>query len=445
MAGTTARAHRHTGIDRIRRIPGLAQAVVLALVAGTIGLLGVALVAAPAQAAGTPNLQLSGGPATSVLYGRTVPVDLVASLPAGAPKGYNLAYNVVLPAGTSFVPGSAGEDGDPRILTNAPTSGKTTLIWPNVDDLVANSSHLLSFSVKYNDTSSSGTPKYDVGDTLSIVSGAYISQNPRDEADFDALGVPHIDTATTESYTGSATLATTTSLTAIQIDKREPHPEGEIPRGVHDHQTVYTLKITNNDVNPTTGVRVDDYLPAGLEFLGCQGTADHTTNAPTNSGFAAEYKGSGPIVVTKPTPGCVEPDLVETVSTDPDGIAGPLPSGVYTHVRWNNVGDFTASQVTELTYAAAIPIRENTMDWNGAAAGLGVAPATTGAQAVNLDNNSGPETVDEQTLLNGATAQGMYQSPVKPAFSVSDQGTLVRTAEDIAIQKSNDNADPHPG
>ena len=85
------------------------------------------------------------------------------------------------------------------------------------------------------------------------------------------------------------------------------------------------------------------------------------------------------------------------------------------------------------------------MDWNGATAGDGTAPNTTGAQAANLDNNSGPETYDEQPLLNGAIVAGTYQAPSKPGKAVSDEGTLLRTAEDIAIQKSNDNASLEQG
>ncbi len=418
---------------RSRTRPVLTHAVVLSLVSATLALTASLFAAAPALASGTPDLQLGGGPAATVLYGDTVPVDLTASLPVGAPKGYNLAFRSVLPAGTAYVPGSAGNDGEPQVFTNAPTSGKTTLVWSNVDDLVANSGHTLSFQVSYNTTSSAASPKYDVGDLLPIDSGAYISTDPRDETDFNALGqaVPGID-----SYTGSALLSTNTSLTAIRIRKSEPHPEGEIPRGVHDHQTVYTLTITNNHVNPTNAVSAEDYLPAGLEFLGCAGTPDHTTNAPTNVGSAQEYPGSGAIVVTHPTvpEKCLAPDLVETVTTDPDG-TGPLPTGVYTHVRWNNLGSFAANEVRQITYGAAIPIRENTMTWTTA----GGTPGTTGAQAANLDNNSGAETYDEQPLLNGALVAGTYQAPAKPGQPVSDEGTLLRTAEDIAIQKSNNN------
>lgn len=406
-------------IIRTRRL--LTHAVVTALVGGMLAVTATLVTAAPAHAAGSPDLQLSGGPATSVLYGRNVPVALTTSLPAGAPKGYNLAYRFVLPAGTSYVGGSAGEEaGEPTVLTNAPTSGRTTLIWPNTYDLVANASHTLAFEVAYRDTGDA-TPRYDVGDPMAIDMGAYLSTDARDEADFSALGVPQTGA---DSYTGWAEQSTTTQLTAIEIVKDEPHPEGEIPRGVHDHQTVYTLTVTNNDVNPTTGVTVDDYLPAGLEFLGCAGQADHSA--------AAEYAGSGPIVVTQPTTDCTAPVLVETISGDPDG-TGPLATGVYTHVRWTHPGTFAAGEVKKIRYAAAIPIRENTMTWPGAT------PATTGVQTANLDNNTGPETYDEQPLLNGAIAAGSYQSPISGAKAVSDEGTLLRTAEDIAIQKSNDN------
>ncbi|WP_244930731.1 isopeptide-forming domain-containing fimbrial protein [Nocardioides sp. W7] len=410
----------------------LTHLVVAALVSGMLAVTTALLGAAPAQAAGSPDLQLSGGPAADVLYGETVPVALTASLPAGAPKGYNLAYRFVLPAGTSYVGASAGEEaGEPTVLADAPTSGKTTLIWPNTYDLVANASHTLAFEVRYNTTAAATPPRYDVGSPLAIDMGAYLSSDPRDLADFSALGVPQPGP---DSYSGHAAKSTITKLTAIEIEKSEPHPEGEIPRGVHDHQTVYTLTVTNNKVNPTTGVTVDDYLPAGLEFLGCAGTADHTTDAPTNPGSAEEYAGSGPIVVSQPTTDCVDPVLVETVDTDPDG-SGPLPAGVYTHVRWTHLGGFGADQVKKIRYAAAIPIRENTLTWTTP----GGTPATTGAQAVNLDNNSGPETYDEQPLLNGAIAAGDYQSPIDGPRAVSDEGTLLRTAEDIAIQKSNDN------
>lgn len=381
---------------------------------------------AVAQASGSPDISVSDGAPGSVLHGSDVPVSLTASNPGGQPYGYNLAFRYVLPEGVSYVGGSEStQAGDPEILANAPGKGETTLIWPNVDDLSPASSRTISFTLGYD------TDLYDVGDSFTTEAGAYISTEPRDEADFNPDGTP--GPSGEDSWTGSDTDSAETQITAIEVRKSEPHPEGEIPRGVHDHQTIYTLTVTNNHVNPTNDVRLEDWVPAGLEFLACAETPDHTTDAPTNPGSTQEYPGSGPIVVGA-VPDCIAPDTVETVEVDPDG-SGPLPEAVYTHVVWNDIGDFAPDQVTKIRYRAAIPIRENTLEWSG-----GTAPSTTGAQAVNLDNNNGRETYDEQPLLNGAIVSGVYQHPEKPGLPVSDEGTLLRTAEDIAIQKSNDKA-----
>ncbi|HEX3738060.1 MAG TPA: isopeptide-forming domain-containing fimbrial protein [Solirubrobacterales bacterium] len=381
--------------------------------------------AALAQAANSPAITVTDGAPTSVLNGSEVPVSLTAADPTGEPYGYNLAFRYVLPAGVSYVAGSeTTEAGEPQILANAPHSGETTLIWHNVDDLSPASSRTISFKLHYD------TSVYDVGDSLHTEVGAYISTNARDEADFNADGTP--GASGPGSYTGSATATADTKITAIEVTKSEPHPEGEIPRGVHDHQTIYTLTVTNNHVNPTNEVKLEDFLPAGLEFLGCETTPDHTTNAPTYPGHAEEYAGSGPIKV-EPVSECIDPDVVETVEEDPDG-TGPLKFGVYTRVVWNDIGSFAANETQKIRYRAAIPERRNTMTWTTS----GGEPAKTGAQAANLDNNSGPETQDEEELLNGAIVGGTYKNPSKPGIEVSDEGTLLRTAEDLAIQKTND-------
>jgi uncharacterized repeat protein (TIGR01451 family)/fimbrial isopeptide formation D2 family protein len=393
-------------------------ALLLALVAALTLLPGIA------QAASTPAITVTNGAPATVLAGSEIPVSLTAANPAGQPYGYNLAFRYVLPKGVSYVAGSeTTEAGDPQIITNA-TTGVTTLIWHNVDDLSPASSRTISFKLKYEPSA------YDVAESFETEAGAYISTNARDEADFNTDGTPGAEGA--GSYTGHATAKTPTKITAIEVSKSEPHPEGEIPRGVHDHQTVYTLTVTNNHVNPTEAVRLEDFLPAGLEFLGCEGTPDHTTNAPTNPGSAEEYPGSGPIVV-QPVEECIQPDTVETVELDPDGPTGPLPAGVYTRVIWENIGNFKANEVKKIKYRAAIPERQNTLTWTTA----GGEPNNTGAQTANLDNNSGPETYDEEPLLNGAMVSGIYKNPAKPGVEVASEGTLLRTAEDLAIQKSN--------
>lgn len=426
-SGLQIAGHDPSTVGEVRPRPAVlvrVWALVLAVLAG------LALVGPATAAAADPVLELHDGTPSQILYGGNVPVELTASLPTGSAKGYNLAYRVVLPAGARYVAGSAGvRDGDPRQIVDAQT-GRTTLIWSNVDDLVASSSHTLAFRVSYATTDDAPATHFDVGDQLAIESGAFISANARDEADFSATGEPIGPRS--GSFSARADRTRAVELSAIQIEKSEPHPEGEIPRGVHNHQTVYTLKVRNNSVNPSTGIMVEDFVPAGLEFLGCATQADNTTNTTTNPGSAQEYPGSGPIVVTAPTAadGCVAPDRVETVQLDPDG-SGPLPFGVYTHVRWNLDASLIKDGTTTLRYAAAIPLRENTMDWTGAIPGL------TGQQTANLDNNSGPETYDEQLLRNGARASGVYRAPGKPGRDAEDWDVLDRTAEDIAIQKSN--------
>ena len=59
-----------------------------------------------------------------------------------------------------------------------------------------------------------------------------------------------------------------------------------------------------------------------------------------------------------------------------------------------------------------------------------------GTQGSNLDNNSGAETSDEQALTNYARATGNYNGTL-PVF---DDFSLTRTAEDLAIHKSVDDA-----
>lgn len=381
----------------------------LALLLAIAGLLGVTVTA---QAAGTPNVTATIDSA-EVLHGEDVPVRFTVTNPAGQPYGYNLSYRVVLPAGVTY---RAGGPFAPTQVAG-PGVGETTLIFRNVSDLSPNATGELAFTVSYD------TARYDVGDSFDVRAEAFVNSDPRHIPRFDATtGAPLGPRA--DSYTGWAgPLTGTTRINAIEVEKDEPSWEGEILRGVHDQQTVYTVTVRNNGIRPTSGVRLVDYLPAGLEFLGCGGPgADNTTNAPTNPGSAEEYPGKGPIVVPA-LAGCVTPLTVETVNLDPDG-AGPLPTAVYTRVTWD-VGTLAATSEQRFQYRAAVPIRENTMTWSGAR------PAITGAQATNLDNNSGPETRDEQELTNYAVASGRYNGTV----DVDDDFHLTRTAEDWVVHK----------
>jgi uncharacterized repeat protein (TIGR01451 family)/fimbrial isopeptide formation D2 family protein len=385
---------------------------VLCLLLGGAG----AVTAAPARADGTPDISASVS-SSSVLYGSD-PHVTVTAVNSDAGYGYNLSFRVVLPVGVAY---AGGGTVTPAQIVD-PVTHETTLLFANVSDLSPGSSRDLAFDVSASQT------VYDAGATFDVDAEAFVNDDPRYLPKFTLAGVPVGPAAT--SYTGFTAPATgTQTLNAIEVRNAEPSPEGEILRGVHDHQTVYTLTVANNGVRVTNATVLDDYLPAGLEFLGCGGAgADNTTDAPTNPhpGFAEEYPGAGPIAVAA-LGGCVTPLTVATETLDPDGI-GPLPNGVYTHVRWS-VGVLTAGASQTFSYRAAVPMRANTMTFTGpepTAVSLG--------QATNLDNNSGPEVTDETPLRDYATVSGMYQATI-PRL-VSDASTLTRTAEDWVVRKS---------
>ncbi|MGB0119564.1 MAG: isopeptide-forming domain-containing fimbrial protein [Solirubrobacterales bacterium] len=364
-----------------------------------------------AQAAGTPDLQLSAN-TSSPLYGTSGSATTTASLAAGQPKGYNLSFRVVLPAGITY---AGGADPAPQIISNQPGSGQTTLIFSNVSDVVSNSSQGVDFNVSHNQAT------YEVGDTYGVQYFAYVNSDPRYLPKFSSTGI--VDPT---SYTGSASATSTGTIRAIDLAKSEPSREGEILRGVHDNQTVYTLTLKNNEVNPTESTKIDDFLPAGLEFLGCENDPDNTTDAPSNPGSPQEYPGSGPIVV-KPVDDCHAPTLVETINFDPDG-AGPKPSAVYTHVQFDT-GTLAPGQTKVYRYRAAVPLRENTLSWTGTEP-----TSQSGKQATNLDNNSGPEVRDEQPLTNYALAGGTYKGDTD--LAVTADSSITRTAEDLVVYKS---------
>jgi large repetitive protein len=392
----------------------------VAFVLAAVGL----IVPAAAAGAGTPNIALEKHAPETALLGTKQQVQLVAKNPVGPKRGYNLTFRDVLPKGVAYVAGSAKVA--PRVLENQPAVGMTTLIFENVADLSAKSEYDLGYEVE----PLPGFFKIAEDPKYTNEAEAFVSERPRKKPRFNEKGE-----VVGTSFTGSATAKATTELTAIEIEKSEPSPEGEILRGVHEHQTVYTLHVRNNKVGPTQGVAgtgpggkpaivIEDWLPAGLEFLGC-GETDNTTETSTNPGSAEEYPGSGPIDPgnAPAVPKCVEPFFVATEDVAPPG--GKQPKAVYTHVKFLGPESLATGEEIELQYVTAIPILQNTVNWLG----VEPTPASLG-QIANLNNNSGPETHDEEQLTNVAQAQGEYES-----VPVHDTDEMTRTAEDLAIQK----------
>jgi large repetitive protein len=398
--------------------------VLVGLIAVAIALIGAASASAAAEHKTEPPITLKKIAPEQALLGAKQKVTLVAANPKETNRGYNLTFRDVLPVGVKFL-AVAGEAEAPRVIPNAPSLGKTTLLFENVADLSSNSSYSLTYEIE------ADTTAYTVGGHFENEAEAFVSRPARVKPTFNANG--EVETA---SYTGSAAATAETKLSAIEITKSEPSPEHELLRGVHEHQTVYTLTVKNNEVKPTKEISVEDFLPPGLEYLACD-EKDNTTNAvATNPGSKEEYPGAGPINAPANIPPaesrehCRKPTEVETGEFDPPG---PKPKGLYTHVVWAGLGELQPGEELKVQYIAAVPIRQN------AEFKTGTAPSATSLeQAANLDNNTGPETFDEEELTNIAGANGIFVGGPSPLqeIPVSASNELTVTAEDLAIQKT---------
>ena len=178
---------------------------------------------------------------------------------------------------------------------------------------------------------------------------------------------------------------------------------------------------------------LEDWLPAGLEYLAC-GTGDNTTEAPTNPGSDRGVSGLGP---DQPGQRARRPRLPRARRgrdrrgrprrRRPDAARPSTPTS-----PGAGSGDLAVGESRKIQYVAAVPIRENTLDWPHGEPD----PASTD-QASNLDNNSGAETQDEQPLTNYAQGFGDFDG----VLPVTDSGTKTVTAEDIRILKSVSNGE----
>lgn len=387
----------------------------------TVVLATFAFAAPSALGDGSPNITLVNDAQDNVLYGAESTVKLTTTNPGGSSgTAFNASYRVVLPANVSYVANSAGAAGEPVAITNQPSTGQTTLLWKNVADIGSGSTHTIDFRVQH------AVLSFVVGSVYTINAAVYAGSSDLYPPRFTATGTA--DSTGPNPYTGySINKNDPTTIKALEITKTSDNVSygNQLLRGVHGQQTIYTVTVRNTSMAQTTHLVVEDYLPAGLEFIGGCGAvgADHTTNAPSNSGSSQEYPGAGAIPVG-PVPGCVAPNEVNTLTTDP---AGPAPNALYTRVRWTGLGTIAPGATIQLRYRAAVPLRGNTLTWAG-----GVTPATTGEQAANLNNNSGGEVLDGAVLTNYSRAQGDFNDTV---FTQAD-GSVSRIVKDVVVDKS---------
>ena len=411
---TTSRVHPHPNGSRpVRSRLALSLLSALAVLAATLTTVSAAAEEAdPIELPDAGSVDLSVGLATTTLYGRDANVTLDATNATGT-DAYNLSFTATLPPDVAYVAGSAEVMDEPVAAPQqrVQEDGSTVLVWVNVSDLLSGASSALRFSMRPD------VEVYDVGDSITIETGAYAHTDARTVPDFDpATGAATGDV--TSHQLGNAT----TQLSPFDVRLTEPNAERELLRGAHDHQTIFTIALENNLVNASTGFAIVAHIPAGLEFLGCA-DVDHTTEGVVEYPGAPRLDGSAPAMGHP----CIEPTTVATVTADPDA-GGPLGTGVHTEVVWNSAAlegefgsaDLAPGQSVTFSYAATAPLRAN----------VDTTLATTTA---NLDDNTGALTFDEQGMTSHVWATGVYHDDVDPSAA---EGTEVVVAEDVSVHTS---------
>lgn len=337
-------------------------------------------------------------PGTTLLGGTTA-VQLTAyntwSAADGASETYHhVSLRDVLPAGTAFVAGSA-EPTPSAVIEDRPGPGETTLVWQDVGAAAPGASQAVSYELSQDVAASEEKAgrALVVGDTVGGRADVYAATVPGEPPMFDDDGVAVLQAGPqiVADASGSATVV------PIQIARPAAGAiAAPLLRGAH-RPTTRALTVTATPLVPTTAAVVDEYLPAGVEFLGC-GTRDHTPDAPGSEG-GIEYPGAPRLdgaTQLRAEDGCTTPRLVETVEGDLDE-DGPVAKDVHTHVQWA-LGDLEPGAVRTLSYLVAVPQRENATWPEDATPGAECKEETDACeQLANLGNNRGAPTGEGST------------------------------------------------
>lgn len=437
----------------------------------------------------TPGVSVDTG---NYLAGEDLNVSVTVSSGESDAPQYNLSFGVLIPADMTLV--DSATLGSPRIAFGpgesvtsnfAPSSdadcdvlglefneddeecvvpdGKQYLVFQNISDLPTGASATHNLTLRPNAST------FGVGTDFDIHVTAFTSALARYIPTFP--GSTGVAAENTHTSAGGFEVETV-NVNALRIEKREPSPESELLRGVHENTTTYTLRVYHTGEGNISDVEVVDFLPAGLEYLGRADIQD-------NSRSGLEYAGAPSLSATPdadgdhrawPTAG--EKSVTTVIPTAEEVAKYGLASGqVYTKVVWDletllatdddrdmRKGiaqtfdtDAGVPGYLEIHYRAGIPLFENTMDFAGSDGTY--TPATDGEQAANLDNNNGASTrhgvatgaanADQegaqaaQSLTNVAAASGTYPGVADP---VEDHTAHTVDAVDVRVVKSVDNS-----
>lgn len=499
MSDTSAETTRAmSGWGRVRKL--IAGGAAAALAAGMLVVAGVGVQSA--LAAG-PAPGLSVEPVGTYIAGEDLRLSLTfTSNPAAGPQ-YNVSSGIVLPEGVTIEdPGTLGTPkvfpatpGGSRVISGLASSsaaqcealglepvtpgqlsgrcqvpaGKQYVVFENISDLP------LGASTTHTLTLRPDADLFPVGSTIDFDATAFTSDDPKLLPQFPGSSSRVAGNAATSDPGVPNPRTTEVEVNALRLEKSEPSPDNELLRGVHDHTTTYTLRVWHTGEGDLSDVTVTDLIPAGLEYLGLGGAVnpDRTTNANGTQSSPAEYPGAASLDAT-PAPADSTYSGDRTITGARDLNAGAIGESVetvveggevFTKVTWN-IGQLLASGLAsysivdpeeqgypetegkagffEIRYRAAVPLFENTMDFDGAG---GQPSADDGrSQIANLDNNRGASTRhgdpadpaapgEPKSYTNRAVVSGSYGGN-----TVEDEASHTIRAVDVRVLKGVDQA-----
>src|SRR5690554_1991990 len=296
MLLTLASARRSTTTSNPRR----PLAAFLALALALVGLVALPVTTADADVVSDLATQIDGP--SPILAGEDASFTVTTSNNGAA--RFNLGLAVLVPVGLFPDSASLGHGvplGAPRVVAagtvapGEPPTGFELWVWEDVSDIPAGAVVSLEVAV---------TPDpsvFPVGSVIDLEVAAHSSTDPRYRPVFP--GSTGVGGGAAEAATESSPAAATEiAVSALRLEKDQlTYPENELLRGVHEQGAVYRLRVTNTNQGPTqnhdiANLEVVDWLPAGLEFLGCGGAGiDSSTHdwSGVDGGDALEYAGAG--------------------------------------------------------------------------------------------------------------------------------------------------------
>ena len=245
----------------------LATLIASALTASSLGL----AVATPAAAAASITLDKKA-PA-SVLLGDPIPYELTATnpdrhRPAVQRRASLTSYRPGSSTSVRLDPASAGEPTD----QHSRVAARPCWCGTNVTDLQANSSFTLIFSGQ-----TQGAPARQRSSPSTTTRQRRRTDQRTHGPEVQRNGTPIADPGLTQQSD-----TTDTARDPFVVEKENTNsPEGELLRGVHKNRVrLHTHGPQQQGKCRPTDITVTDYLPAGMEFLGC-GDQDNCPPGPS--------------------------------------------------------------------------------------------------------------------------------------------------------------------